>query len=140
MRILFLDDSKERQRVFQQNTIGHVVAFASTADEAIELLQADAFDQIWLDHDLEYFYVKGEPRVKTGRDVVRHIVENVDRHQHSTFVIHTLNPDGGKCMAHDLRRAGLSGYGRIWRKPFAWQEKEFIESIIRLTSPSHPQA
>jgi CheY-like chemotaxis protein len=122
MKILFLDDSKERQKVFQRNTIGHIVTFVSAADEAIERLEKFTFDQIWLDHDLE-----GE---HTGREVSKYLAENADLHNKATVIVHTLNADGGKAICQDLW-AGWGGYGKLWRKPFAWQDADFIAILTK---------
>ena len=124
MKILFLDDSRERQSVFRRNTIGHIVKFASSADEAIAFLEKETFDQIWLDHDLEDIYLKSGSQKPTGRDVSKYLAENVDRHCRSVVVAHTLNHEGGKAMCHDLIKTRK--FRSIHLVPFGWKDVDFM--------------
>jgi len=94
MRIIFLDDMKSRRDAFQKNAIGHTVDFAITAQEAIDLLKANEYDMIYLDHDLEEdHYNSNEDHHEDGRFVARALKKMVQHHG-KIVIVHSLNPDG----------------------------------------------
>jgi len=80
-RILFLDDMEHRHTEFVKATLGHghVIVQVWSAKEAIQKLEDERFDQVFLDHDLseDDIMVKvGAPsKVRTGMDVVDHIMK-----------------------------------------------------------------
>ena len=77
-RILFLDDMDERHREFKRISIGHQVNHVYDAQRAIELLQTEKYDQVFLDHDLSrediMIDVGEDGKVPTGMTVVDYIL------------------------------------------------------------------
>ena len=129
MRILFLDDNKERHKAFQQRAIGCIVDYAWDADEAMTLLgSGKEYDLIMLDHDL------GGPEAegfllddgKDGRTVAGFIAEQHPKHEKATIVVHSLNDAGGMIMISVLRNKGFIAH----RVPFAWRMFEKTENGI----------
>jgi len=105
MKILFLDDMKSRRDRFQQSAIGHSVDFAITAQEAIDLLDKNEYDAIYLDHDLEesHYHITKEDD-KDGRFVANHL-RAMKQHHGKIVIVHSLNPDGRaniKSLLQDL--------------------------------------
>lgn len=94
MRILFLDDMKSRRDAFRQNSIGCVVDFATTAQEAIDFLKKNEYDVIYLDHDLEEeHYQSNKDDHEDGRFVARHL-KDMTQHHGKIVIVHSLNPSG----------------------------------------------
>lgn len=94
MRILFLDDMKQRRDAFLKSAIGHTVDFAITAQEAIDHLKANEYDAIYLDHDLEEeHYHSNKSDHKDGSLVARELRE-MKQHHGKIVIVHSLNPGG----------------------------------------------
>lgn len=94
MNIFFLDDDLHRRNKFKQNSIGHQVTFATSADEAFKIFPDNTFDIIYLDHDLSQEHYSGDYGVeKTGLDVAKELKNHRHLHQALVFV-HSLNPEG----------------------------------------------
>jgi Response regulator receiver domain. len=94
MRILVLDDSKERLQAFQRKLIGHNVVTIMTASEAIQELENSFFDYVFLDHDLsDQQMVPSGPG--TGYEVAQWLAEHVEK-QPLNIVIHSFNPVGAR--------------------------------------------
>jgi len=53
MRVLFLDDDDRRHKEFKRAAVGAVIDHAFNAREAISLLRENAYDRVYLDHDLD---------------------------------------------------------------------------------------
>lgn len=115
-KILVLDDMAERRRFFRSCSIGFSFFEASNATEAITLLNAHDFGQIFLDHDLsEEHYLEGykdpdNPIGKydneTGYAVAKWLAENPESSQNAEIVVHTQNHWGGTRMLKLLYEAG----------------------------------
>lgn len=81
-KILFLDDMEERHKAFKrvlQWRQGLDFTYVYTAADAIAALNANHFDQAFLDHDLSLEDIMAEPgdpnaKVPTGMTVVDHIL------------------------------------------------------------------
>ena len=52
IQVFLLDDDERRHRWFERRFEGDSVTIAETVEEAKKCLEADAFDAIFLDHDL----------------------------------------------------------------------------------------
>lgn len=116
MRILFLDDDKERHRRFTMNRIGMNITQAWSHAEACRLLDETVFDVAYLDHDLSELASAGMPAAdeKTGTHVAEHIAAMPPEQRPRAVVIHSFNDYGRKRMAHILHRAGV----RVTIEPF----------------------
>lgn len=106
MKVLFLDDDLNRHRMFKENfgDESNDIVYVETAKEAIEALQYQDFDSIFLDHDLggEYY----QPSVEgTGWEVAKYIAENLT--YKPIIIIHSMNSAGGIRMYHVLADAGF---------------------------------
>ena len=112
LKILILEDDKERQKAFRQNTIGAEVVIVETPDEAILELQKIAFDWLFLDHDLGGRTQMSSDE-ESGFKVVKWLSENTDRIPPSV-ILHSLNENGRKNMKAVLPNAVEC--------PFAWDK------------------
>lgn len=132
LRILFLDDNKERHRVFQQRSIGCLVDHVFDADSALDKLRSEYrdYDIIFFDHDLdaelENQIVHG---VKDGRYVIRQMIEEnlIEKHKDALFVIHSLNRVAAIEMGSMMDSCGIINYRIV---PFAWSKFSFEERKI----------
>lgn len=106
MRILFLDDDISRHLIMMPKLVGHEVVQVYTAAEAVEALEAnEAFDLVFLDHDLSNdHYASAETgnfgkMENTGYEVAVYIEGKLAANKRpKTVVVHTMNPPGGKRM------------------------------------------
>ncbi len=105
-RILFLDDMEQRHSEFVKATLGreHVIVQVWSAKEAIQKLEEETFDQVFLDHDLseDDIMVKvGSPsKVRTGMDVVDHIMKMES--PPLDVIVHSCNGPAAWQMAYRL--------------------------------------
>jgi CheY-like chemotaxis protein len=110
-RILFLDDDEERHRGFSQMTIGDLVDHVYTARQAIEALEKnDAYDYIYLDHDLDIYATMGQtPTEETGQVVADHIAEKLSKEKYprKRVVVHSYNRVGAVSMGRKIKEAGI---------------------------------
>lgn len=118
IRLLFLDDSKERHDRFKKWINSRAIAeniqfspvYVYTAKDAIMALRYKKFDEIWLDHDL------GPD--EAGYDVALYIEtlyhENNNTPLKSRIIIHSHNPVGADRMMKALQGKVQA----IVRKPF----------------------
>lgn len=95
MRIMILDDSPLRLNAFcRRFGSKYDVRVASTAKDAIELLDNEYFDIIYLDHDLggkppEYYGQDCDPQhPNTGSEVIRWMIKNPRAYN---VVVHSRN-------------------------------------------------
>jgi CheY-like chemotaxis protein len=124
MRILFLDDMKSRRDVFRQNSIGHVVDFAISAEQCLDFLKKNEYDVIYLDHDLKaehYEFGRDTSKDEDGSFVARKM-RDMTQHHGKTVIVHSLNPNGRQnilSILKDLFRVYLGPedfrIGEIWK-------------------------
>lgn len=103
MKILILEDDKERLASFRRELIGHEVFYTDMADTAIKQLEENEWDFLFLDHDLggEVFVT----RIKnTGYEVAIWLEEHPER-KPSTIYLHSLNPNGRMRMKQAIPEA-----------------------------------
>lgn len=103
MRILILEDNKARCQIFRRELIGHEYFITEFASEAIEKLQEQEWDYLFLDHDLggEVFVEKTE---NTGYQVALWLEEHKER-QPGTIYLHSMNPNGRARMKQALPKS-----------------------------------
>jgi len=96
MKLLFLDDDKLRHKLFLRKFLEHEVVAVYTAADAITVLEQQAFDAVFLDHDLGGKTMVdshgGEP---TGFTVAKWLTANPHRMPPRVFV-HSYNPVGAQ--------------------------------------------
>lgn len=103
MRILFLDDSVDRQRLFLSRHPQAVQTW--TAAETIRHLTPEhPWDLVCLDHDLGGEIMVSSDREDTGAAVVRHMVQQPL--PVALVLVHSFNEVAAARMVSDLKRAG----------------------------------
>ena len=126
MKILILDDDKNRLRIFQRNLIGAVVTCVEHASDCIRELETEGpFDYLFLDHDLDgRTYVPSGPG--TGYEVALWLKNNPDK-KPSKIILHTCNDQGALRMLEELPEAVfLSG---VFMLQFDLSDIENLEEI-----------
>lgn len=110
MRALFIDDDPNRHRRFKIGHIGWVIEEAFTYQQAIELLQGNAFDEVWLDHDLSERAAAGNPAPgeKNGADIAKVIAELPQEKRPKKVIVHTFSLKGRTRIMTILEDAGVS--------------------------------
>jgi CheY-like chemotaxis protein len=108
VRVFLLDDDTLRHEWFTKQFKGDALDVAVDPPRAIELLSANHYDVIFLDHDLlpEHYYAEETDDERTGYAVASWLASRPDRQAASTIVAHTRNADGALRMVELLRRAG----------------------------------
>lgn len=115
MRVLFLDDDDRRHKEFKRAAAGAVVDRAHTAREAVFLLGENAYDRVYLDHDLD-----DDPAVRemddyeSGQVVADWIAGNAVGREACLFVIHSRSRQGARAMQATLASAGLRAVVGEW--------------------------
>ena len=84
MRVLIIEDTRERQEILRQLYKDQAWVMVHTAKRAISLLDAYEFDLISLD-----FNLAGE---RTGDEVAKHICSGLNKT--ARVIIHSMNPQG----------------------------------------------
>ena len=108
LRVFLLDDDTLRHDWFNRQFKGERLDVAVDPARAVELLSANHYDIIFLDHDLlpEHYYAEGFDDERSGYAVARWLAEAPARHAAATIVVHTRNADGALRMVELLRRTG----------------------------------
>lgn len=119
MKILFLDDDKNRHATFRMNNIGLDITYVWTADEAIEAFKKEVFDEVSLDHDLAWQKNMQLPDAGegSGYDVAIFISKLPKEKRPKMVIIHSLNPAGAHRMGQALKECRQEGM-RVMRIPF----------------------
>ncbi len=97
LRILIVEDTRERQQILTSLYRSHAWVMVSTAARAQLLLQAYRFDLISLDYNLA-----GEG---TGEVVAQSILATA--HDSARIVVHSMNPKGAARLRELLPKATL---------------------------------
>jgi len=110
IRVFLLDDDRRRHRWFATRFKGDVIDVAHDVGEARELLGANNYDAIFLDHDLhpEHYESSTPDDERTGYAIALWLASNPELQRASTILVHTRNADGAMRMVEELRRAGRS--------------------------------
>lgn len=108
IRVFLLDDDVERHLWFSRRFRGDQLDIASEVSRAVELLEVNSYDAIFLDHDLlpEHYTLESNDDERTGFAVASWLAERPELHQGTTIMVHTRNADGAVRMVEELRRAG----------------------------------
>ncbi len=112
MRIFLLEDSLPRVSWFRESFIGCILDLAFTVDHGIQLLEANEYDVIFLDHDLcddHYMcFLEGKELTPelletTGRTVARWLGEHPEKSKWAHIVLHSMNDSGRESMKSYLK-------------------------------------
>jgi response regulator RpfG family c-di-GMP phosphodiesterase len=109
--VFLLDDDRRRHRWFQKRFAGDEVDIAETVEEAKELLKENAYDAIFLDHDLLPHHYESNDHddfANTGYAVAEWLFENKNLQRAATIIVHTRNADAAIPMVQKLRDSGRS--------------------------------
>lgn len=108
LRVFLLDDDKLRHGWFAKHFKGDHLDLTVEPTRAIEMLSANYYDLIFLDHDLlpEHYYSDTFDDDRSGYAVARWLASRPDRQATSTIVVHTRNADGALRMVELLRSVG----------------------------------
>ena len=108
IRVFLLDDDKRRHEWFSARFKKDLVDVADNVEAAQQLLSANSYDAIFLDHDLHPEHYKSDEQddERTGYAIALWLAANPKLQRASTIVVHTRNADGAMRMVEELRRAG----------------------------------
>jgi len=125
-RILLVEDHDMTRRMqIRFLSRQYMVDFASTGEEAIELVQAAAYSAILVD-----IHLAGH---LSGFDVVR-AIRTIPHHVNTSIVGVTGSQEAN--IREQLMRVGCSAY---LPKPFRWQDfADTIQEAVRRTLAGHP--
>ena len=105
IKVFLLDDDHRRHRWFIKRFEGDELDIAENVEEAKTLLQEDAYDAIFLDHDLlpEHYGAETNDDENTGYAIAKWLNKNNKLQNAATIIVHTRNSDGGMRMVEVLR-------------------------------------
>ncbi|HUE82813.1 MAG TPA: cyclic-phosphate processing receiver domain-containing protein [Pyrinomonadaceae bacterium] len=108
IRVFLLDDDTRRHEWFALRFKGDLVHMAQNVEQAQELLSANSYDAIFLDHDLlpEHYRSSEPDDERTGFAIASWLAARPELQRASTILVHTRNADGAMRMVEELRRAG----------------------------------
>lgn len=108
IRVFLLDDDERRHRWFKVRFKGDYVDVADHVEQAQKLLIENAYDAIFLDHDLhpEHYNNLSHDDERTGYAIASWLAANPQLQRAATIMVHTRNADGAMRMVEELRRAG----------------------------------
>jgi hypothetical protein len=107
--VMVLDDDTRRHRWFLKRFKGDFVDIAENVEEAKELLAENAYDALFLDHDLlphHYESNEHDDFGSTGFAIAEWLNERRDLQQAATIIVHTRNADAAIKMVQTLRESG----------------------------------
>ena len=105
MKLLVLEDDSYRVTAFIEKFCNYDLYITENADRAVEYLEADVFDYIFLDHDL------GENN-GCGADVAAYLANNPDNENNdSNIIIHSWNLPAVAAMQSKLPQAIFIPFG-----------------------------
>ena len=109
--VFVLDDDKRRHRWFRKRFTGDEVEVAETVEEAKEFLKKNAYDAIFLDHDLLPHHYESNDHddfSSTGYAIAEFLDENPSLQRAATIIVHTRNADAAIPMVQKIRESGRS--------------------------------
>jgi CheY-like chemotaxis protein len=110
IRIFLLDDDTRRHEWFAIRFKGDSLDVAHNVEQAQQLLASNAYDAIFLDHDLlpEHYNSSEPDDERTGFAIASWLAAKPELQRASTILVHTRNADGAMRMVEELRRSGRS--------------------------------
>ena len=108
IRVFLLDDDPRRHEWFRERFKGDFISVAADVEGARQLLRANSYDAIFLDHDLlpEHYESTGHDDERTGYAIASWLARHPEFQRASTILVHTRNADGAMRMVEQLRGAG----------------------------------
>lgn len=103
MKILFLDDNRERRMKFAGvNGVKHSITFAKNLDTFMRAWKKDTYDLVFLDHDLAEEHYAGTSDEGSGLTCARYMLDNMPTNK-PQVIIHSFNPVGAENIYNLLR-------------------------------------
>ena len=108
IRVLLLEDDERRCEWFAKRFRGDELDVATDVARAKELLAAERYDAIFLDHDLmpEHYNSPNFDDERTGYAIASVLASQPELQRAATIMVHSYNADGGLRMVEELRRSG----------------------------------
>lgn len=123
MRILILDDDRDRLTLFKEILRHHAVTTTETAAETIHHLKLGTWEAVFLDHDLGgRAFVPSGP--ETGYEVAEFLQRNINLRPSKIF-LHSMNDAA--------RRRMLAILPRAVECPGVWVDALWMEDLIPLS-------
>lgn len=106
--VFLLDDDRRRHRWFEKRFTKDTLDIADTVIEAKELLSANAYDAVFLDHDLlpEHYASNERDDERTGYAIAEWLASSPKIQPASRIFVHTRNADAAIRMIELMRAAG----------------------------------
>ena len=107
--VFVLDDDTRRHRWFIKRFEGDEIDVAENVEEAKELLAAESYDAIFLDHDLLPHHYESNDHSdfgSTGYAIAEWLRERPELQRAATIVVHTRNAEAAVRMVEKLRETG----------------------------------
>jgi CheY-like chemotaxis protein len=107
--VFLLDDDEKRHRWFEKRFNGDELSIAETVEEAKQLLSENAYDAIFLDHDLLPHHYESNDHddfERTGYAIAEWLNERSELQRAATIIVHTRNADAAIPMVQKLRESG----------------------------------
>jgi CheY-like chemotaxis protein len=121
MKILILEDNKERHAHFRKNLAQHELLIVERSLECIAALQTEYWDCVFLDHDLG-----GEEMVPSGRntgyEVAQFLADHIYR-KPPKVIVHSFNTVGATNMVSLV-------HGSRWH-PGCWLNVDELNAILK---------
>jgi hypothetical protein len=108
IKVFLLDDDIRRHHWFAQRFRGDLLDVAHNVEQARQFLSDNAYDAIFLDHDLhpEHYNSLSSDDERTGYAIASWLAANPELQRASTILVHTRNADGAMRMIETMRSAG----------------------------------
>jgi len=105
MKILIVEDDKNRIKWFKENLVGHSADIVETAKLGIALCQTKKYDAVFLDHDLGGEIFVDSNHHNTGYQVAKLMAESMNKD--TPTIVHSHNPSGAKNIKGVIKHAFL---------------------------------
>ena len=108
IRIFLLEDDERRCAWFEKRFKGDLLHITCDISEAKELLEANTYDSVFLDHDLkpEHYHSETFDDENTGYAIASFLASRPELQPAATIMVHSFNAEGALRMVEELRRAG----------------------------------
>jgi hypothetical protein len=108
IRIFLLEDDERRCAWFEKRFKGDTLHISCDIDEAKQLLEANTYDSIFLDHDLipEHYHSETTDDERTGYAIAAFLAARPELQRAATILVHSFNAEGALRMVEELRGAG----------------------------------
>jgi hypothetical protein len=108
IRIFLLEDDERRCAWFEKRFKGDMLHISCDVSEAKELLEANIYDSIFLDHDLkpEHYHAETFDDENTGYAIASFLASRPELQRAATIMVHSFNAEGALRMIERLREAG----------------------------------